>query len=142
MVTPLVGRSFGYRETVIGSPTTTDRVVQEFCQARGFFPPILRIKRQYLSLLAPPGTNLARINEFQPDVIRSYGSYLELLFPYIQATGKPFHRPKCMTYSSDSLSHSVRQLILKTFGLPVLSTSRLSKRSKSGLNVTRGWAST
>src|ERR1051325_793783 len=24
MVTPLVGRSFGYRETVIGSPTTTD----------------------------------------------------------------------------------------------------------------------
>jgi phenylacetate-coenzyme A ligase PaaK-like adenylate-forming protein len=132
MLTPLVGRSFGYRETVIGSPTTTDKVVQEFCQARGFFPPILRIRRQYLSLLDPPGTNLARINEFQPDVIRSYGSYLELLFPYIHATGRPFSRPKCVTYSSDSLSHSVRQLITETFGVPVLSTYEAVEAFKIG----------
>jgi phenylacetate-CoA ligase len=132
MVTPLVGRSFGYRETVIGSPTTTDRVVQEFCQTRGFFPTMLGIKRQYLSLLEPPETNLALINEFQPDVIRSYGSYLEVLFPYIYAAGRPFYRPKVITYSSDSLSSSVRQLIAEKFGLPILSTYEAVEAFKIG----------
>ena len=132
MIRTSVGKSFGYRETVIGSPTTTDRVVQEFCQVHGFFPPRIRIKRQYLSLLDPPDINLALINEFEPDVIRSYGSYLEVLFPYIYTTGKPFYRPKFITYSSDGLSNSVRRLIVEKFGLAVLSTYEAVEAFKIG----------
>ena len=138
MVTALIGRSFGYSETVIGSPTTTDRVVQEFCQARAYFPEPLRIKRQYLSLIDPPEKNLALINAFRPDVVRSYGSYLEILFPYIQATGGPFHTPKCVTYSSDGLSSSVRRLIADTWGLPVLSTYEAVEAFKIGFECRQG----
>jgi phenylacetate-CoA ligase len=132
MITPLVGRSFGYRETVIGSPTTTDKVVQDFCQARGFFPPAIRIKRQYLSLLDPPEKNLGLINDFQPDVIRSYGSYLEILFPYIYTSKRSFSSPKVVTYSSDAVSDSVRRLVVEKFNLPLLSTYEAVEAFKIG----------
>jgi phenylacetate-coenzyme A ligase PaaK-like adenylate-forming protein len=122
MITTQVGTSFGYRETVVAAPTGADKRVQEFCQTRGFFPPSFLIKRQYLSVFDPPEINLGLINEFQPDVIHSYGSYLGVLFPYLHDTGRPFSRPKCVTYSSDGLSPAVRRLIVEAFGLPVLST--------------------
>ncbi len=38
MITALVGRSFGYRETVFASSLGTDRRVQEFSRRRGIFP--------------------------------------------------------------------------------------------------------
>jgi len=132
MITAFVGKSFGYRETVIGSPTTTDRVVQEFCQVRGFFPRAVRIERQYLSLLDTPERNLALINEFQPNVIRSYGSYLDVLFPYIHVERKPFCSPALITYSSDGMSESVRRLIVETFEIPLLSTYEAVEAFKIG----------
>lgn len=115
----LLGRAYGYRETVIGSPTTTDRVVQEYCQSRGWFPSGLRMQRQYLSLVDPPEENLRRLNEFRPILLRSYGSYLEELFPFIQRTGAEFARPAVITYSSDALSPGVRRMIREDFGIPV-----------------------
>jgi phenylacetate-CoA ligase len=138
IITPLLQRSFGYRETVIGSPTVTDRVVQEYCRTRGFFPPGLQIKRQYLSLLDPPETNLRLINEFGPDVIRSYGSYLESLFPHIHAAGAPFRKPGCVTYSSDGLSPSVRGLITEHFDVPVISTYEAVESFKIGFECDQG----
>ena len=137
MIMPVLRKSFGYRETVIGSPTTTDKVVQDFCQTHGFFPSAIRIKRQYLNLLEPPEKNLALINEFQPDVIRSYGSYLEILFPYIYSSERTFHSPKFITYSSDSLSDSVRRLILEKFGIPVVSTYEAVEAFKIGFECTQ-----
>jgi phenylacetate-CoA ligase len=137
MVTPLVQKSFGYRETIIGSPTTTDKIVQDFCQAHGFFPAALRIKRQYLSLLDPPEKNLALINEFRPDAIRSYGSYLEILFPYIYTSGQSFQRPKVVSYSSDGVSDSVRRLILEKFNIPLLSSYESVEAFKIGFECTR-----
>ena len=137
MITAFVGRSFGYRETVIGSPTTTDRVVQEFCQARGFFPRAVRIERQYLSLLDTPERNLALINEFQPNVIRSYGSYLDVLFPYIYVERRPFSSPKIITYSSDGVSEPVRRLIVDTFKIPLLSTYEAVEAFKIGFECTQ-----
>lgn len=99
MITALVGKSLGYRETVIrsSSSSSTARKVQEFCQKHGFFPSGIRIRRQYLSLWDPPEKNVSLLNEFKPDVILSYGSYLEILFPYLYTTGVPFHHPKVIT---------------------------------------------
>lgn len=122
MITTLIGKSLGYRETVIASPLSASQKVQEFCQKHGFFPRGVRIQRQYLSLLDSPGKNVPLLNNFKPDVIRSYGSYQGILFPYLHVTGEPFHRPKVITYGGDELSTSVRRLITETFGIPVFST--------------------
>lgn len=119
LITDRLGHSYGYRETVIGSPTTTDRVVQEYCQSRGWFPSGLRMERQYLSLVDPPQQNLRRLNEFRPILLRSYGSYLDELFSHLERTGAELERPTVITYSSDALSPGVRGMIEQDFGIPV-----------------------
>jgi phenylacetate-CoA ligase len=139
IIATLVGRSLGYRETVIGARLSTAQEVQELCLKRAFFPPGIRIRRQYLYLLDPPEKVIPLLNEFQPDVIHStFGSYLEILFPYLYNTGEPFHRPKVITYSSTGLSDSVRRLITQTFGIPVLSTYQAVEAFKIGFECRQG----
>jgi phenylacetate-CoA ligase len=130
MITPLLGRRVGYRETVIGVHHSATHAVQQFLQERGLFPRGVRIQRQYLSLLDPTGKNLGLINEFKPDIIHSYGSYLDILFPFLHATGATFHRPRVVTYSSDGLLPSVRHLIEKEFNIPVFSTYQATEAFK------------
>lgn len=139
MIIALVGKSMGYRETVIGARLSTAQEVQELCQKNGLLPLGIRIQRQYLYILDPPEKNITLLNEFKPDVIHStFGSYLEILFPYLYTTGKQFHRPKVITYSSTGLSDSVRRLITETFGIPVLSTYQAVEAFKIGFECRQG----
>jgi phenylacetate-CoA ligase len=80
----------------------------------------------------PTEENIRLINHFQPDVIQSYGSYLGILFSYLADTGESFHRPKVITFSSDGLADSVRQLIQGQFGIPVFSTYQANEALKLG----------
>jgi phenylacetate-CoA ligase len=132
MITALVGRSFGYRETVFASSLSIDRQVQEFSRERGFFPSGVQIQRQYLSLLDAPEKNVPLMNAFKPDVVHSFGSYLEILCSYLRATNHPFHRPKVITYSSDGLSNAARRFIRETLGIAILSTYEAIEAFKIG----------
>jgi len=132
IITSLIGKQFGYRETVIASPNCTAHKLQAFCQSQALFPDRLRINRQYLSLMDPTEENIRLINHFQPDVIQGYGSYLGILFSYLADTGESFHRPKVITFSSDGLADSVRQLIQGQFGIPVFSTYQANEALKLG----------
>lgn len=130
--TALIGKFGGYRETTIASPLSTAQEVQEFCQHRSLLPRAVRIKRQYLSLLDPPHTNAAAMQDFQPDILHCYGSYLELLFPYLYAHIQSVHWPQIVTYSSDELSPAGRQFIEKTCGIPIFSTYQAIEAFKIG----------
>jgi phenylacetate-CoA ligase len=117
-----VGRmGLRYREAVISSTFSVTEATREFFQERTLIPSDLLLPHRYLSLLDSPERNLSLLNEFRPDVVESFGSYLELLFPYIHASGRPFHRPKVVVYGSDAMSDSARRLISQTMGIPVLS---------------------
>lgn len=134
MVTDLVGKRFGYRETVIISQNSTAHKLQGFAAKRGLLPKGIAIDRQYLSLMDPPEKNIPLINQFRPDVIHSYGSYLEILFGHLARTGEPFHRAKVVTYSSDGLGESGYRLIHEHFGIPVLSTYQANEAFKIGFD--------
>ena len=138
MITHLTGKSYGYRETVFGSAFGSDQLVQEFIRSRGFFASGMQIKRQYLSVMDSPQENVSLLNEFKPDHIHSYGSYLEVLFSYLHSVNRPFHRPKIITYSSDALSQSARRLITQTIGIPVLSTYETIEAFKIGFECRQG----
>lgn len=77
--------------------------------------------RQYLSMLDPPARNIPLLNAFKPDVIHSYGSYLEMLFARLQATKEPFHRPAAVGFGGDGLSAQARRMIRDEFGIPAFS---------------------
>ena len=77
------------------------------------------------------------IQAFRPDVISTYGSYLELLFPYLCETGRRLHLPRAICYGADGLSDSVRRLILEDFGIHVLSAYQSIEAYQIGFECER-----
>jgi phenylacetate-coenzyme A ligase PaaK-like adenylate-forming protein len=55
-------------------------------------------ERQLIPLSEDPAAALETINEFRPDIVGSYGSYIEAMFTDAVRNGRPFHRPKLITY--------------------------------------------
>jgi len=130
--TKLIGRRFGYREMVVASLNSSSARLQAFSRTRALLPRRLQIQRQYISMIDPTGDNVHRINEFRPDVIYCFGSYLEILFTYLSETGETMHRPKVITYSNDSLHEPVRRLIEEEFGIPVFGMYQANEALKLG----------
>jgi phenylacetate-CoA ligase len=82
---------------------------------------------EYLSLLDPPEHNVKHLNEFRPDVLGGYGSYLEALFAYLRERRPAFHRPAAVWYSSDAMSEAMRRVVTDDFGIPVFSAYRANE---------------
>jgi len=117
-----IGRWTGYRETVIVAPIDASQLaVQSFVRSNALFPGRLRVQRQYLYLSDPPEKNLRAMNEFRPDLLYSYGSYVEMLYQHFSRGHIAWHLPKAILFSSDRLSPSIRSLITKELGIPVFS---------------------
>jgi phenylacetate-CoA ligase len=129
---PAVGLGYGYRETVIGAAVSADHVLQKTVRTHTWVPPSLPIRRQYLSVLDPPEKNLSMINEFKPHIIHSLGSYIAMLFGYLKRGGAAFHKPRVITYSSDTLPETMRTVVEKEFGIPVFSAYEAIEALKIG----------
>ena len=117
-----IGRWTGYRETVIVAPIDASQLaVQSFVRSNALFPRRLRVERQYLYLSDPPEENLRAMNEFKPDLLYSYGSYVEMLYQRFSRGDLAWHLPKAILFSSDRLSASIRSLITQELGIPLFS---------------------
>ncbi len=139
IMTRALGRWSGYRETVIVSPVgASQREIQEFVRDHGCFPTRLRIERQYVFLSDPPAKNLNLINDFRPDLLYSYGSYLEMFFHYIRRTGADWRRPKAVLYSSDRLSAATISWLTSECGVPVFTVYGSIEALKIGFGCQEG----
>jgi len=132
-----VGRLVGYRESVIASRFGSEQDVQAIYRDYALLPKRTSIQYQQLSLLDPPEHNVQQLNQFRPDVIRSYGSYLGRLFEWLHSTGTPFHKPKVVFYDADELPVTARSLITDEFGIEVLSAYQAVEAFKIGFECDR-----
>jgi phenylacetate-CoA ligase len=121
VMSKVAGKRFGFREAVIVPPFSTFQLGDEFREKKQLVRSGLLSRRLYLSLLDPVEENLERLNEFGPDILQGYGSYLELLFQYVYATGSQFHRPRVVVFYADAMSDSARRIATDVLGIPVLS---------------------
>jgi phenylacetate-CoA ligase len=128
----LIGGSRSYREAVLTSNNGIAARLQSFSREKAPILRAARTQRLHLLVTDPPAHNIPLLNAFQPDVLNSFGSYLEALFPYIKETGAEFFKPKVVTYSSEALSGKVRRLIEDEFGIPVLSTYQATEVFRIG----------
>ena len=128
----LVGRFVNYRETVIGSPLFSDLDIQAIYRNNLLLPSRSRVQYQHLSILDSPARNVDLMNEFKPDVIRTYGSYLGRLFSYVHLSGVRFSAPKVVFYDADELLESARRLISGSFGVAVMSAYQAVEAFKIG----------
>jgi phenylacetate-CoA ligase len=132
IIAKAVGRFVQYRESVIASQYGTEREIQDLYAKRAVLPSRSRVQYQHLSLLDSPEKNVALLNEFKPDVIRSYGSYLDRLFTHVHGTGAEFHKPKVVFYDADELPERARKLIADDFGVCILSAYQAVEAFKIG----------
>lgn len=117
------GRRGGGRETwIFPAETSTVMKFRRLKMSRLLLAAKLLPPRQHLSMLDPPARNIPLINAFKPDIIHSYGSYLEELFARLRATGESFHRPAAVGFGGDGLSDQARRMIRDEFGVPAFST--------------------
>jgi phenylacetate-CoA ligase len=128
-----IGRPFGYRETRFARPLGMPTVVRGFYEERSWTPRRIDLTRQKLS----PGDlsveeTVAAVNEFRPELMVGYGSYLGALFREIRQRNIPTHRPKLIQYVGDSMPDADRLLIEQEFGVPVISTYQCTEVMRMG----------
>ncbi len=131
----LAGRRVRMRQALIVLPGAGGAAAS--FDSNTLLPSAVRVQRLRLSLLEPPAKLIGPLNEFRPDSIAGYGSYLEALFAYVAASGVEFHLPKTVGYSSDSLSVAARRLITERFGVHVLSAYRAIEATHIGFECER-----
>ena len=117
-----VGRKGRYRETWVFPPQSSPHKVRRYWWDRTFRMKDFTPDKQFLSMYDPPETVVPRLNAFRPDVIHSYGSYIEELFAYLAAAEAPFARPKAVGFGADGLSDSARRMIQERFEVECFSS--------------------
>ena len=114
--------SRNFREAMIVAPLgSSAQEVQHYNRKKAWFPRKVRVERRYFSMLDSLADTINGINEFKPDVIRSYGSGLNMLFEELFRTGCDFHLPASLVYSADSMAPSLKRKITDELGIPIFS---------------------
>ena len=116
----LAGKRFRLRQALVkgtGTEQATDRAYRRLSLA----PPSIRTVDRRFSMAESPGRNVKLINEFRPDALRSFGSYLGALFQHVERSGTELHRPAAVVYGGDAMPDAVRRLISERHGIPVFS---------------------
>ena len=112
----------GYREAVINRPGHAGEQIRAFIESRTITPARLELKRLYASPSLPFAQLLARLNEFQPTVVRGIGSHLGAFYRWVHDSGSYLHKPLAITYGADAMLPSDRQLIETELNIPIVST--------------------
>jgi len=130
VITRFCGDKYGYKELFIGYSTSTIRKVWDVYRQWTFIP--LRPERLTLSVIEPVEHIIREINRFGPNIILSYGSYLETFFKILNLQGIRIHLPQVLIYGGDSMTGEGRRLIEEKFGIPVLSIYNAVEAFKIG----------
>lgn len=117
-----LGDRLGYREMVVCPHWSVSHQLRHFYAQNTWIPGGIDFKRASLSPEGRIEDNIGRINEFKPDLIRGYGSYIGILFKEAYERGIPLHRPKAVLYGADCMTDPDRKLIECSYGVPVLSS--------------------
>ena len=119
--TRFVERSFRYvaLDLGLGRTITTPQEVRAFYDRACYRP--LRPRHHSAGVDEPLEDVVATLRRLRPDVLRGYGTYLELLFRTAAARGLELHRPRVAVYTADGMSEEGRRLVEERFGVPVLS---------------------
>jgi phenylacetate-CoA ligase len=119
--THFVGRSFRYvaLDLGLGRTITTPQEVRAFYDRACYRP--LRPRHHAAGVDEPLEDVVATLARLQPDVLRGYGTYIELLFRTAEARKLELHRPRVAVYTADGMTDEGRRLVEERFGVPVLS---------------------
>jgi phenylacetate-CoA ligase len=114
------GKRFGLVQASILPPVSSAAKAEVARRASSLPVPRLGVQNTHLSLLDSPEENLARLDQLRPDVIYTFGSYVESLFVHLERTGRAFHQPAAIIYSADPIGEPIRKLVMEDYGIELL----------------------
>jgi len=133
----VTGRTRGCREILFARPGSAYSQIRDFYRRYG--PPI-EGGTQESPLCSPDGRfgeHVAFLNDYRPDVIRGYGSYLAAFFTWLHGSGKPFHKPKALIYGADAMPDPSRRMIEEDMGIPIFGTYQAAEVLRIGYQCPR-----
>jgi phenylacetate-CoA ligase len=122
LVARLAGRRVRYREAAIRPHDSSVSIATSAVRRSSLVPAGVRVKRRNFSMLRPPAELIGELDQYRPDVISSYGSYLEALFTHAQVHGERLRSTRVAVYGADSFSAAVRDWAQIELGIEVLSS--------------------
>ncbi len=121
VVLRLASRRVILRRVNIGLPSDAIERTSSAVRRRSLVSPGLRYRDLHLSMADPPAENAARVLEFAPDELSSYGSYLDALVVELSRAGQTRGLPRVASFEADSISALARKTFADELGIPVLS---------------------
>lgn len=125
------GRALGYREAYI-IPKSTRTRIWDFYREMTYIP--VRPERLLLPVFESVERNVEAINRFRPDIIISFGSYLEALFRTLSLLGLQMHVPRGVVCIGDGVTGEGKDFIEEKFGIPVLARYNAGEAFKIGFS--------
>ena len=138
VVARMLKKSVGVREMGFLYPGSTFETIQRFYDHNLFRPGFARPNRVIVSTANPLSANLDLLNQYKPDILFTYGSYLGALFRYAITHRKKIYKLRIVIYGGDSLSEADRQLIGGSLQIPILSQYNACEALKIGFMCERG----
>lgn len=127
-----VGRRAGYGEMSVQRDRSIAAQLRRFYEEHVWVPRSLDLRRTLLPVDAGFDEAVERINDFRPDVIFGYGSFLGALFRRAAERGRRLHRPRVLWYGADAMAEADRELIEGTLAIPVVSTYQADEALRIG----------
>jgi len=122
LVTRLAGRRFRHREADIVPIDSSAADAVRQVRRQTLVPGGLRIERRIYSIWRSPAELIPELDRYRPDVIGSYGSYLEALFAHLREGQATMRLPPVVVYGADAMTDGMRAYILHELGIELLSS--------------------
>ena len=120
LVARLAGRRVRYREAAIMPEDSSVMNAVNALARQSLLPTSVRVQRRTFSMLRAPSELLPELEQYQPRVISSYGSYLEALFTHVRGRGHALRVTRVATYGGDGFSSRTRSWVQDELGIEVL----------------------
>jgi phenylacetate-CoA ligase len=130
VIAKLCGKSFRYKTAAILYSGSTMEKVKDLYRQWTFIP--VRPEQSAFSVLDRFEEIVKGINQFRPDLLMGYGSYLETFFRMLVLQKYSLHHPKALVYVAEGMTWEGKSLIEDHFGIPVLSQYNAMESFKIG----------
>ncbi len=138
VISRLLKKNLGIREMRFLYPGSTFQTIQRFYGHNVLRPSWAMPNRVVGSIANPLSINLDLLNQYRPDILVTYGSYLGTLFRYAMRHRKRIYKPPVAIYVADSLSEADRQLIEGDLQISILSSYEACEALKVGFTCELG----
>ncbi len=114
------GRKFREAHLIVPEGASS-REIGEFIAGKTLLPSWVKSEREYFSMLEDRATLIEKLNEFKPDVIRAYGSAMNMIAEAMFDPGVKLEPPQVLVYVADAMSPRLKRMVMDELGVQVYS---------------------